>query len=83
VFRSFWALDPLYTMTYRALRPIWHEVPRDLVDVRTYSGFKPTWNPHVARGTMLITKALGRTFLYRRAVSYEAERRRIVWRKSA
>jgi hypothetical protein len=82
VFRSLWQTDPLDAMTYKALRPIWQEVPAELSDVRTYSGFKPTSNPDVARATMLLVKGLGRASLMKRSVSYEVERSRVRWRKS-
>jgi hypothetical protein len=77
VFRSFWRIDPMQAMTYRALRPIWRDVPPELADVPTYSGFKPNWNPDRARATMLWVKGLGRVSLIRRSISYERERSRI------
>jgi len=77
VFRSFWAIDPRQAVTYGALRTIWRGAPPELAAVATYSGYKPNWNPDVARATMLAVKGLGRTSLIRRSISYERELARI------
>jgi hypothetical protein len=64
---------------YRTVRAAWSAVPREAADVPTYSGFRPRWNAHRSRATMLVVKGLGKARLYKRAVSYESELPRIRW----
>ncbi|MFN0150031.1 MAG: hypothetical protein ACKVU1_04855 [bacterium] len=78
-FRLLFGQDMAESLFYRTVRRAWSEVPRDTADVPTYSGFKPHWNAHRSRATMLVVKGLGKAGLYNRAVSYESEIPRIRW----
>jgi len=79
VFRLLFGQDLASSLLYRTVRDIWRAVPRDAAEVPTYSGFKPHWNEHRSRATMLVVKGLGKAGLYRRAVSYESEIPRVRW----
>ena len=79
VFRTLWATDPRDLTSYRALSSLWRGMPRELANVRTYSGFKPVWQHDIARATMLVTKALGKMGVWKRSVGYESELKSIRW----
>ena len=79
VFRSLWAIDPADATSYRAMREIWRGLPLELARVRTYSGFVPVWQHDLARATMLVTKALGKKRVWKRAVGYEGELGKVRW----
>lgn len=79
VFRLLFGQNLGDSLLYRTVRRIWSEVPRDAADVPTYSGFKPYWNEHRSRATMLVVKGLGKAGLYKRAVSYESEIPHVRW----
>ncbi|MDP7494735.1 MAG: hypothetical protein QGG26_17345 [Candidatus Undinarchaeales archaeon] len=78
-FRTLFSADLAAAAHYRNLRPIWSALPRELTDVATYSGFKPLWNPHVARASMLAHKALAHLGVGR-TISYTSELDSVVWR---
>jgi hypothetical protein len=80
VFRRLFAIGAREGLSYGAVRRLWSALPDAYSREKTYSGFRPTANPHLSRVTMLVTKALGKKNLYRRAVNYESEVRRIRWR---
>jgi len=78
----FWNLFPKPEhdkLNYRVLKEIWRSVPREFSDVITYSGYKPTWNGHRSRATMLATKALAKAGVYHRARAYDSEIPSIRW----
>ncbi|MBD3161334.1 MAG: hypothetical protein GF346_03950 [Candidatus Eisenbacteria bacterium] len=77
VFHSFWREDPFDALSYRLLPELWRRVDPALGEVPTYSGFRPTWNHHRARVTMLVVKGLGKAGLSSRSVGYEREVARI------
>jgi hypothetical protein len=79
VFPPLFAAGTNDTLRYRTLRRVWSRVPRRYSDVRSFSGYKPTWHPDVARAVMLATRAFARKGWYRRAISYEEELPRIQW----
>jgi hypothetical protein len=79
VFRLFFGQSMEDALSYRTLRRVWSAVPRSDATIPTYSGFNPLWNGHCARATMLLVKGMGKTGVYRRAVSYESELPRIRW----
>jgi len=79
VFRALFATDANDTLRYRTVRRVWSRVPARFAGVRTFSGYKPTWHPDVARAVMLATRGLARKGLLRRAISYESELSRVRW----
>jgi len=80
VFRLLFGQSLEDALFYRTMRRVWSSVSRSDAAVPTYSGFSPLWNEHRARATMLVVKGIGRTGLYRRAISYESELPRVHWR---
>jgi hypothetical protein len=79
VFRLLFGQRMEDALFYRTVRAAWSAVPREVTDVPTYSGFRPHWNAHRSRATMLVVKGLAKAGLYKRAVSYESELPRIRW----
>ena len=79
VFGALFPLPNKNKLSYAFLRRIWNRVPREFSDVPTCSGYKPIWNHHLSRGTMLAVKGIARTGLYKRAVDYTSELSRVRW----
>ncbi len=74
-------IDPGRSVSYEAVRDVWGPTKAMYRSPRTYSGFRPDWNPHLSRLAVLLVKGLGRAGLWRTSVGYESELPLIRWRE--
>lgn len=80
VFRKVFGINPFEAMWYDTLPKLWRNVTDSSMQIMTYSGFKPMWNPHLSRLAVLITKGLGRVNVIKGAIQFDRELQQIQWR---
>lgn len=79
IFPFLLGLDQYESVAYGNLAKVWGGMPREFTDVATSTGFKPLWAPWRSRLATYALKTMGKLRLTKKLISYEDERKHVVW----